>query len=152
MNKIQVDKLIQDEVRAIIPIVDENGKEEYIEVRNPDKETKEEILNKIWVGMENPDLALSQEDILKMLIDKLTNIELNIEIEDLVDSNISSELETVMYHICQIGNELTASLLMNTDVKLGQMKNEILQDRVLKEIEETEEIEKMNNIKDKVVN
>ncbi len=78
MNKIQVDKLIQDEVRAIIPIIDENGKEEYIEVRTPDKETKEEILNKIWVGMENPDLALSQEDILKMLIDKLTNIELNI--------------------------------------------------------------------------
>ncbi|HFL2524714.1 TPA: hypothetical protein ACG3IY_001178 [Clostridioides difficile] len=149
MNKIQVDKLIQDEVRAIIPIIDENGKEEYIEVRNPDKETKEEILNKIWVGMENPDLALSQEDILKMLIDKLTNIELNIEIEDLINGNISSELETVMYHIGQIENELTASLLMNTEVKLGQMKNEILQDRVLKE---TEEIEKMNNIKDKVVN
>ncbi|HBE9553512.1 hypothetical protein [Clostridioides difficile] len=149
MEKIQVDKLIQDEVRAIIPIVDESGKEEYIEVRNPDKETKEEILNKIWVGMENPDLALSQEDILKMLIDKLTNIELNIEIEDLVDGNISSELETVMYYIGQIENELTASLLMNTEIKLGQMKNEILQDRVLKE---TEEIEKMNNIKDKVVN
>lgn len=149
MGKIQVDKLIQEEVRAIIPIIDENGKEEYIEVRNPDKETKEEILNKIWVGMENPDLALSQEDILKMLIDKLTNIELNIEIEDLVDGNISSELETVMYYIGQIENELTASLLMNTEVKLGQMKNEILQDRVLKE---TEEIEKMNNIKDKVVN
>ncbi|EIS9475061.1 hypothetical protein [Clostridioides difficile] len=149
MNKIQVDKLIQDEVRAIIPIVDENGKEEYIEVRNPDKETKEEILNKIWVGMENPDLALSQEDILKMLIDKLTNIELNIDIQDIIDGNISSELETVMYYIGQIENELTASLLMNTEVKLGQMKNEILQDRVLKE---TEEIEKMNNIKDKVVN
>ncbi|HBF8123426.1 TPA: hypothetical protein KQF10_001650 [Clostridioides difficile] len=149
MGKIQVDKLIQDEVRAIIPIVDESGKEEYIEVRNPDKETKEEILNKIWVGMENPDLALSQEDILKMLIDKLTNIELNIEIEDLINGNISSELETVMYYIGQIENELTASLLMNTEVKLGQLKNEILQDRVLKE---TEEIEKMNNIKDKVVN
>lgn len=149
MNKIQVDKLIQDEVRAIIPIIDENGKEEYIEVRNPDKETKEEILNKIWIGMENPDLALSQEDILKMLIDKLTNIELNIEIEDLINGNISSELENVMYYIGQIENELTASLLMNTEIKLGQMKNEILQDRVLKE---TEEIEKMNNIKDKVVN
>ncbi|HBF5857502.1 TPA: hypothetical protein KOR84_001880 [Clostridioides difficile] len=149
MGKIQVDKLIQDEVRAIIPIIDENGKEEYIEVRNPDKETKEEILNKIWVGMENPDLALSQEDILKMLIDKLTNIELNIEIQDVIDGNISSELETTMYYIGQIENELTASLLMNTEVKLGQMKNEILQDRVLKE---TEEIEKMNNIKDKVVN
>ncbi|ENY8630251.1 TPA: hypothetical protein KPE78_001083 [Clostridioides difficile] len=149
MGKIQVDKLIQDEVRAIIPIVDESGREEYIEVRNPDKKTKEEILNKIWVGMENPDLALSQEDILKMLIDKLTNIELNIEIEDLVDGNISSELENVMYYIGQIENELTASLLMNTEIKLGQMKNEILQDRVLKE---TEEIEKMNNIKDKVVN
>ncbi|WP_461195178.1 hypothetical protein CDIF100009_03888 (plasmid) [Clostridioides difficile] len=149
MGKIQVDKLIQDEVRAIIPVVDENGKEEYIEVRNPDKETKEEILNKIWVGMENPDLALSQEDILKMLIDKLTNIELNIEIEDLINGNISSELENVMYYIGQIENELTASLLMNTEVKLGQLKNEILQDRVIKE---TEEIEKMNNIKDKVVN
>ncbi|ENY8552319.1 TPA: hypothetical protein ACKOR4_002464 [Clostridioides difficile] len=149
MNKIQVDKLIQDEVRAIIPIIDENGKEEYIEVRNPDKETKEEILNKIWVGMENPDLALSQEDILKMLIDKLTNIELNIEIQDVIDGNISSELETVMYYIGQIENELTASLLMNTEVKLGQLKNEILQDRVIKE---TEEIEKMSNIKDKVVN
>ncbi|HBE8640387.1 TPA: hypothetical protein KM425_002108 [Clostridioides difficile] len=149
MNKIQVDKLIQDEVRAIIPIVDESGKEEYIEVRNPDKETKEEILNKIWVGMESPDLALSQEDILEMLIDKLTNIELNIEIEDLINGNISSELENVMYYIGQIENELTASLLMNTEIKLGQMKNEILQDRVLKE---TEEIEKMNNIKDKVVN
>ncbi|EGT5564384.1 hypothetical protein GSQ24_01135 [Clostridioides difficile] len=149
MGKIQVDKLIQDEVRAIIPIVDESGKEEYIEVRNPDKETKEEILNKIWVGMENPDLALSQEDILKMLIDKLTNIELNIDIQDIIDGNISSELETVMYYISQIINELTASLLMNTEVKFGQMKNEILQDRVLKE---TEEIEKMNNIKEKVVN
>ncbi|HBG0180693.1 TPA: hypothetical protein KPC06_002657 [Clostridioides difficile] len=149
MNKIQVDKLIQDKVRAIIPIVDENGKEEYIEVRNPDKKTKEDILNKIWVGMENPDLALSQEEILKMLIDKLTNIELNIEIENLINSEVSSELETVMYYIGQIENELTASLLMNTEVKLGQMKNEILQDRVLKE---TEEIEKMNNIKDKVVN
>ncbi|HFL2415226.1 TPA: hypothetical protein ACG3O0_002388 [Clostridioides difficile] len=149
MNKIQVDKLIQDEVRTIIPIIDENGKEEYIEVRNPDKETKEEILNKIWTGMENPDLALSQEDILKMLINKLTNIELNIEIEDLINGNISSELETVMYYIGQIENELTASLLMNTEVKLGQLKNEILQDRVIKE---TEEIEKMNNIKDKVVN
>ncbi|HBF7094818.1 TPA: hypothetical protein STX52_003974 [Clostridioides difficile] len=149
MGKIQVDKLIQDEVRAIIPIVDESGREEYIEVRNPDKETKEEILNKIWVGMENPDLALSQEDILKMLIDKLTNIELNIDIQDVIDGNISSELETVMYYIGQIENELTASLLMNTEVKLGQMKNEILHDRVLKE---TEEIEKMNNIKDKVLN
>ncbi|HBF7547482.1 TPA: hypothetical protein KOY69_002086 [Clostridioides difficile] len=149
MNKIQVDKLMKDEVRAVIPFTDENGKEEYIEVRNPDKKTKEEILNKIWVGMENPDLALSQEDILKMLIDKLTNIELNIEIEDLVDGNISSELETVMYYIGQIENELTASLLMNTEVKLGQLKNEILQDRVIKE---TEEIEKINNIKDKVVN
>ncbi|CCL12310.1 TPA: hypothetical protein KM840_002385 [Clostridioides difficile] len=149
MGKIQVDKLIQDEVRAIIPIVDESGKEEYIEVRNPDKETKEEILNKIWIGMENPDLALSQEEILKMLIDKLTNIELNIEIENLINSEVSSELETVMYYIGQIENELTASLLMNTEVKLGQMKNEILQDRVLKE---TEEIEKMNNIKEKVVN
>ncbi|EII6832943.1 TPA: hypothetical protein KPG21_000258 [Clostridioides difficile] len=148
MGRIQVDKLIQDEVRAIIPIIDENGKEEYIEVRNPDKETKEEILNKIWVGMENPDLALSQEDILKMLVDKLTNIELNIDIQDVIDGNISSELETAMYYIGQIENELTASLLMNTEVKLGQMKNEILQDRVLKE---TEEIEKMNNIKDKVV-
>ncbi|HBH3858268.1 TPA: hypothetical protein SHW33_002958 [Clostridioides difficile] len=149
MGKIQVDKLIQDEVRAIIPIVDESGKEEYIEVRNPDKETKEEILNKIWIGMENPDLALSQEEILKMLIDKLTNIELNIEIENLINSEVSSELETVMYYIGQIENELIASLLMNTEVKLGQMKNEILQDRVLKE---TEEIEKMNNIKEKVVN
>ncbi|MER0285400.1 hypothetical protein GSQ54_09375 [Clostridioides difficile] len=149
MNKIQVDKLMQDEVRAIIPIVDENGKEEYIEVRNPDKKTKEEILNKIWAGMENPNLALSQEDILKMLVDELTNIELNIEIENLINGNISSELETVMYHIGQIENELTASLLMNTEVKLGQLKNEMLQDRVLKE---TEEIEKMNNIKDKVVN
>ncbi|HBH0608722.1 TPA: hypothetical protein ACHS9S_002665 [Clostridioides difficile] len=149
MGKIQVDKLIQDEVRVIIPIVDESGKEEYIEVRNPDKETKEEILNKIWVGMENPDLALFQEDILKMLIDKLTNIELNIEIQDVIDGNISSELETVMYYIGQIENELTASLLMNTEVKLGQLKNEILQDRVIKE---TEEIEKMSNIKDKVVN
>ncbi|EGT3828975.1 TPA: hypothetical protein KR288_002672 [Clostridioides difficile] len=149
MGKIQVDKLIQDEVRAIIPIVDESGKEEYIEVRNPDKETKEEILNKIWIGMENPDLALSQEDILKMLVDKLTNIELNIDIQDVIDGNISSELETVMYYIGQIENELTASLLMNTEVKLGQLKNEILQDRVIKE---TEEIEKMNNIKDKVVN
>lgn len=149
MNKIQVDKLIQDEVRAIIPIIDENGKEEYIEVRNPDKKTKEEILNKIWAGMESPDLTLSQEDILKMLIDKLTNIELNIEIEDLINGNISSELETVMYYIGQIENELTASLLMNTEVKLGQLKNEILQDRVFKE---TEEIEKMNNVKDKVVN
>ncbi|MCC0684086.1 hypothetical protein [Clostridioides sp. ZZV14-6345] len=149
MNKIQVDKLMKDEIRAIIPFTDENGKEEYIEVRNPDKKTKEEILNKIWVGMENPDLALSQEDILKMLIDKLTNIELNIEIENLINSEVSSELETVMYYIGQIENELTASLLMNTEVKLGQMKNEILQERVLKE---TEEIEKMNNIKDKVVN
>ncbi|HHY0047811.1 TPA: hypothetical protein ACVT6Z_001400 [Clostridioides difficile] len=148
MGRIQVDKLIQDEVRAIIPIIDENGKEEYIEVRNPDKETKEEILNKIWVGMENPDLALSQEDILKMLVDKLTNIELNIDIQDVIDGNISSELETAMYYIGQIENELTASLLMNTEVKLGQMKNEILQDRVIKE---TEEIEKINNIKDKVV-
>lgn len=149
MNKIQVDKLMQDEVRAIIPIVDENGKEEYIEVRNPDKKTKEEILNKIWAGMESPDLALSQDDILKMLVDRLTNIELNIEIEDLINGNISSELETVMYYIGQIENELTASLLMNTEIKLGQLKNDILQDRVLKE---TEEIEKINNIKDKVVN
>ncbi|HBF7929142.1 TPA: hypothetical protein KOY26_001613 [Clostridioides difficile] len=148
MSKIQVDRLMQDEVRAIIPIIDENGKEEYIEVRNPDKKTKEEILNKIWVGMENPDLALSQEDILKMLVDELTNIELNIEIEDLINGNISSELETVMYYIGQIENELTASLLMNTEIKLGQLKNDILQDRVLKE---TEEIEKINNIKDKVV-
>ncbi|HBF1330985.1 TPA: hypothetical protein KNR73_002844 [Clostridioides difficile] len=148
MNKIQVDKLMKDEVRAVIPFTDENGKEEYIEVRNPDNETKEEILNKIWVGMENPDLALSQEDILKMLVDKLTNIELNIDIQDVIDGNISSELETTMYYIGQIENELTASLLMNTEVKLGQMKNEILQGRVLKE---TEEIEKMNNIKDKVV-
>ncbi|HDG7527421.1 TPA: hypothetical protein PFR81_001913 [Clostridioides difficile] len=148
MSKVKIDKLMQDEVRAIIPVIDESGNEEYIEVRNPNKETKEEILSKIWVGMENPDLALSQGDILKMLVDKLTNIELNIDIQDVIDGNISSELETVMYYIGQIENELTASLLMNTEVKLGQMKNEILQDRVLKE---TEEIEKMNNIKDKVV-
>lgn len=149
MSKVKIDKLMQDEIRAIIPVIGEDGNEEYIEVRNPSKETKEEILNKILVGMENPDLALSQGDILTMLVEKLTNIELNIDIQDVIDGRVSSELETTMYHICQIENELTASFFMNAEVKLGQMKNEILQERALKE---DEEIKKMNNIKDKVVN
>lgn len=148
MNKIQADKLMQDEVRAIIPIVDENGKEEYIEVRNPDKKTKEKIFDEILANMEDSDLSLFQNNILKMLLNELTNIELNIDIEDLKNGKISNELETTMYYIGQISNELTNSLLMNFEIKLGQMKNEILQEKVLKE---KNEVEKLTNVEEKVV-
>lgn len=144
MNKIKVNKMIQDEVRAVIPFKDDNGKDEFIVIKNPTQKMKKDLMNKIWVGIENPKEKMTDADIIKVLLEELVNIEINMEVEDILNSEISFELQTVMYYIAKISKEITGTVLMNAELSLMDAKNKEFKRSTEKIIDE---LEKMKNIK-----
>lgn len=143
MSKIKLNNIFQDEVRSIIPIKN-YGKEEYVIVKNPTKLFKEELMNKIWVGMENPDKKLSDEELLQLLFDKLVNIDLDVSISEIMDGNISYELQCIFYSVSKILQELVSEVLMNSEIILMRIKNNELTKLTASKVDE---IEKLKNIK-----
>lgn len=143
MSKIKFNDIFQDEVRAIIPIKND-GKEEYVIVKNPTKLFKEDLMNKIWIGMENPDKKISDEELLQILFDELVNIELEVSISEIMDLNISHELQCIFYNVSKILHELVSEVLMNSEIIFMRIKNNEL---IKLTNDKVDDIEKLKNIK-----
>lgn len=148
MSKIQISKLVQDEVRVIIPYIEDDGKKEHIVVKNPSGAFKNEVGDAIWKGIEDPSIKKTQGELMSMLFDELTNIELNIELDDILDKDLTYELNTVIFYLSEILTEITNEVLMNANLNISKILTKDLKDEI---IDKTNIIESNKKIKSKKV-
>lgn len=149
MKKIQISKLVQDEIRATIPYITDDGKKEFIIIKNPMKSTKEELGNIIWKGIENPEESKSNSDLIAILFEKLTNIDLNLNIDDLMENEISYELNVVLFYLTEILTEITNEVLMNANITISKIETNDLRNSIS---DKTKALEEKKKIKTKKVN
>lgn len=123
MEKIKVQSLLKKEIRAVIPYRDEEGKEQKIIIKNPSETLKRQTLKDFADGR-------NEDEILGFLFSQLTNIELNLSLEELKTMDLSYELECVFYHMTCILNEIIATVRMETDLALRMESNKQLADNV----------------------
>ena len=67
MKKIKVDSLLKEEIRAIVPFKTNEGKDEKIVIYNPSESLKQEVINMFYVGIDNPEKKVSENEIIKNL-------------------------------------------------------------------------------------
>ena len=123
MGKIKVQNLLKKEIRAVIPYRDEEGNEQNIVIKNPSETLKRQTLKDFADGR-------NEDEILGFLFSQLTNIELNLSLEELKTMDLSYELECVFYHMTCILNEIIATVRMETDLALRMESNKQLADNV----------------------
>lgn len=144
MKKIKVDNLLKEEIRAIVPFKTNEGKDEKIVIYNPSESLKQEVINMFYVGIDNSEKKISENEIIKFLFDNITNIELTMSLEELKEKEISYELECVLYHVTSILNEIMTTTYMNTDLQLRTMINEELAKRINNKVQEVEKVKHLN--------
>lgn len=144
MKKIKVDSLLKEEIRAIVPFKTSEGKDEKIVIYNPSESLKQEVINMFYVGIDNPEKKVSENEIIKFLFDKITNIELNMSLDEIKEKEISYELECVLYHVTSIFNEIVTTTYMSTDLQLRNMINDELAKRIDNKVKEVEKVKHLN--------
>lgn len=144
MKKIKVDSLLKEEIRAIVPFKTNEGKDEKIVIYNPSESLKQEVINMFYVGIDNPEKKVSENEIIKFLFDKITNIELNMSLDEIKEKEISYELECVLYHVTSIFNEIVTTTYMSTDLQLRTMINDELAKRIDNKVKEVEKVKHLN--------
>ena len=144
MKKIKVDSLLKEEIRAIVPFKTNEGKDEKIVIYNPSESLKQEVINMFYVGIDNPEKKFSENEIIKFLFDKITNIELNMSLDEIKEKEISYELECVLYHVTSIFNEIVTTTYMSTDLQLRNMINDELAKRIDNKVKEVEKVKHLN--------
>lgn len=144
MKKIKVDSLLKEEIRAIVPFKTNEGKDEKIVIYNPSESLKQEVINMFYVGIDNPEKKVSENEIIKFLFDKITNIELNMPLDEIKEKEISYELECVLYHVTSIFNEIVTTTYMSTDLQLRTMINDELAKRIDNKVKEVEKVKHLN--------
>ena len=148
MSKIQISKLVQDEIRVVIPYIEEDGKTEHIVIKNPKGSFKNEVGDAIWKGIEDPTIKKSQAELMGMLFDELTNIELDIDLDSVLDVDLSYELNTAIFYISEILTEITNEALMSANLNMSKILTKDLKDGM---IDKTNAIESNKKIKSKKV-
>lgn len=123
MGKIKVQSLLKKEIRAVIPYRDEEGNEQKIIIKNPSEALKRQTLKDFADGR-------NEDEILGFLFSQLTNIELNLSLEELKTMDLSYELECVFYHMTCILNEIIATVRMETDLAFRMESNKQFSDNV----------------------
>ena len=148
MSKVKIGSLVQEEIRASIPFITEGGKTEYIVVKNATKEIREDLGNLIWKGIEDTKKKVSKNELLELLIDRLTNIELDERLDVILEKEISHELNMVMFYITEILSEITHEVLMNANTQLSITMTKKLKDGI---DQKTDELARMKKVKAKDV-
>lgn len=139
---VKVSNLLKEEIKAIIPFM-ENGVENYIEVKNPTKEVTNKIASIIEESIENPNKTINDIEIMEVLIKDLTNIDLNIPLNELLEMECSYELEMVLFHISEILAQIENKIIMNSKILTTKIKNDNLRKSLSDEIEEINRTHKM---------
>lgn len=129
---MKLDKLLRKNVRVIIPFK-EDEQDEFIEIKNPKpyviKKVKERLINRI-----NGKEKFNDSEILEFLINELTNIELNIGLEELLNQEISFECQMMLYHITDIFHEISQEMIMMMKMELTEKKTKKLENEVALEM------------------
>lgn len=154
---MKLSKLEVKEVRAEIEYGDET-----IVVKNPKGEVKKELLkffqeqleknihnNNIKKGRKKK--IATDSDIVKLLIEKLTNIEIDETNVEYLLNNPSHELSMVMLYLSSIMQELIFETLANKNLEVRMQKNTLLEkdtlnmlydmQNILEEIKHRKELE-----------
>lgn len=159
---MKLSKLEVKDIRAEIEYGDET-----IVVKNPKGEVKKELLkffqeqleknihnNSVKKGRKKK--IATDSDIVKLLIEKLTNIEIDETDVEYLLNNPSHELSMVMLYLSSIMQELIFETLANKNLEVRMQKNTLLEkdtlnmlydmQNILEEIKHRKELE--NNGKD----
>lgn len=130
-----MNRLMRRDVRVIIP-VKEDEKDVFVEVLNPKEHVVEyikgSIVDSISEGMTSDDSRL-----MEYLIDNLTNIELAMPLEDLLETDLSYECKVLIYHIRNILEEIKQEVFMMMKMKMEKEKTSKLEREVLAMMEES---------------
>lgn len=129
-----LDKLLKNKVRVIIPFQNEDVTD-YIEILNPNedviKHIKERVISRI-----NGEDDFSNSDILDYLIKQLTNVKLEMSIDDLLLEDLSHECKMLLYHITDIYNEIQNEILCVAKMDIARQKIEKLEEEVAIEMQQ----------------
>lgn len=129
-------KISELEVKDIRAEISYN--EETIVVKNPKGEVKRELLNffqdQLDRNIHNNNIKkgrkkkiASEIEIVKLLMEKLTNIEIDSADLDVILTNPSHELSMVMLYLSSIMQELIFETLINKNLEVRMQKNTLLE-------------------------
>ena len=130
-----MNRLMRRDVRVIIP-VKEDEKDTFVEVLNP-KEHVIEYIKGIIVDNISEGMTSDDSRLMEYLIDNLTNIELAMPLEDLLETDLSNECKVLIYHIRNILEEIKQEVFMMMKMKMEKEKTNKLEQEVLAMMEES---------------
>lgn len=128
---IKLSALKKNEIRRKITFTNAEGEKEIILVKNPNNETKVELMeflaNRI---QENEDeLTIEPKDIMVNLLPLLTNIEIDVDDMDEIIDNPNPQLTEVFYHLGEIIQETINEMLMIQSSNLSMAsQNGVMED------------------------
>lgn len=142
---MKINELMLRDVRATIET--ENGN---IIINNPKGDTRKELLmffeNQLEKNMDNASKKkgrkkkiANDKEILVMLINKLTNIEVDEDI-DMVINNPSHEMNMVMLYLASIMQELIFEVMANYNLDMRMKQNTIIEKDTVNRIFELENL------------
>lgn len=143
---MKISELMIRDIRATIEFGDES-----IIIRNPKGEVKNDLLiffrSQLDKNIDNISRKKGRKkklandvEIFKLLLDKLTNIKVDIDDLDEVLSNPSYELSMVMLHLSSIMQELIFEILATHNLEMRMEQNTILEKDTLNRIADLENI------------
>lgn len=143
---MKISELIIRDIRATIEFGDES-----IIIRNPKGEVKNDLLiffkSQLDKNIDNISRKKGRKkklandvEIFKLLLDKLTNIKVDIDDLDEILSNPSYELSMVMLYLSSIMQELIFEILATHNLEMRMEQNTILEKDTLNRIADLENI------------
>lgn len=143
---MKISELMIRDVRATVPCEDGD-----IIVRNPKGDIKAELLvffkEQLDKNMDNAAKTRGRKkkvannvDILKMLMDKLTNIELDTDNFEEVVANPSHELNIVLLYLASIMQELIFEVLSTHNLEMRMEMNTLLEKDTLNRVNDLEDM------------
>lgn len=127
-----LNKLLKGKVRVVIPFKDEDNYD-FIEIKNPSEKIIKDIKTRI-VNRVNGKDDFDNNEMLEFLIKELTNVNLNIKLEELIMQDISHECKMMLFHITEIYNEIQTEVLSIIKMELSSKRVKKLEEEITLEM------------------
>lgn len=134
---IKLSQLKQEEIKAKILVSTPEGDKEIV-IRNPLGETKQEIVNYVRARKDEDDTYSTE--IIMHLLNKLTNIDVDVEEIDAILDNPSTIMIEVMKHLNDIVQDIVFEIITEQTIALSMVEKSMAS----KEL--TNKIEKLNKM------
>jgi hypothetical protein len=133
---MKISELLRKDIRAKI----EFG-EDVIIVKNPGGQFLNKLKKILKENLENEKSEERNKEILVTLIENLTNIEIDENLDEVLE-NPSHELSVVVFHLCSIIQELTFEIIAEYQLGSRLLQNTILEKETLTRISQLDELAK----------